>query len=260
MAKQRVTVGAVVTLPLSSGLLGYGQILPRSLALFDLTSGEPLGASAIEGARVLFRTMFFHRSVTSGRWKKVGKAPIREELKEPLLHYKVGSFGRGGHGFFLMAPEGERRIERPETLVGLEPYVVFDADSIEERLLRHLSGDPLDVSAFRLEPRGDVDLWHPLYGNAGYDVDGSCKALLELARKKGLGREGAAKQSPSRRATVKKKAAKKKPTKKKPAKKKPAKKKPAKKKPTKKKAAKKKAAKKKAAKKKAAKKKVPPLP
>lgn len=83
MVKQRITEGALLEICIENKYYVYAQILKKGLgyAFFDFKSESKLiDFTILMRAEVLFILMVYNDVVTQGKWLKVAKLRIREDL------------------------------------------------------------------------------------------------------------------------------------------------------------------------------------
>lgn len=134
MAKrQRRVVGAVLRVDLAPGWHTYALTLTDAeFAFFDAATQTALPVGDAVGRPVLFRWCIYNDAVTSGRWPRVGKAPIPDALtasvpKATALHDGIYQYGA-------------IRPATPAECEGLEPAAVWEPQDAEERLRRYYGG------------------------------------------------------------------------------------------------------------------------
>src|SRR5438270_9429264 len=82
MKSQRWSVGAIIKIPLSNNQHSYGQLLSKgTLAVFSLMTDKELDINEITNKPILFIVCVYADIVPSGRWVKIGNAPIGAELQ-----------------------------------------------------------------------------------------------------------------------------------------------------------------------------------
>jgi hypothetical protein len=92
MSRQQITEGAILRFQLPCGKYGYGRILVQaSYAFYDLTSTEPLeDLEEITNSPILFIVAVYRKAVTSGRWLKIGKKQLEDNLKKLPFKFMQG--------------------------------------------------------------------------------------------------------------------------------------------------------------------------
>lgn len=143
MANQIITEGAILELCIDNQYYVYAQILGKAgYAFFDFASNKRMQEFKILQTReVLFILSVYNDVVTRGKWRKVGKLPIREDLQtQPLqyiqdIHYP--------DRFELYDPNtGEITKATREQCEGLECAAVWEASHVEDRIRDHYLGVP----------------------------------------------------------------------------------------------------------------------
>lgn len=139
--RQRWTRGAVVAVPLGDGFQTFAQMLDEpEYAFFDSRTTEDPPAAEVVTRPVLFRLWVMRSAHATGRWPKVGAAPVTEALMRPVRRYSQDK----------VRPQDIRltfdRCDGPLRSVvdceGLECAAVWDASHVEDRLRSHYAGVP----------------------------------------------------------------------------------------------------------------------
>ena len=139
---QRRTPGMVVEIPLSDGRKGFGQAIDHiELAVLSLVKGreELPTQDEIEAADVLFRVWVMRTALTSGRWKKIGVFPLRDELRFPVPRCNLHG------GKWVTYLNGEETPASRKQCLKLEPASIWSAVHVEHRLSFYFQGRPYDV-------------------------------------------------------------------------------------------------------------------
>lgn len=144
MAKQRITEGAILEILIENDYYVYAQILTKGLgyAFFDFKSTQKLtDFTILEKAKVLFIVMVYNDIITNGRWLKVGKLPIREDLVELPMKFIQDSLNP--EKIELYNPNnGEIIPATKQDALGLECAAVWEAENVEERIRDYYEGKP----------------------------------------------------------------------------------------------------------------------
>jgi hypothetical protein len=141
MARQRIIVGAVLEISLENDFFSYCQIVGEDIVFFDIYLEEPLlNVSILNDARPLFIVGVYNYVITSGRWKRIGKLPIREEFKVIPMQFIQDAML---NSFELYNPNtGEITKSTKEACIGLERCAVWGAEHVESRIIDHYEGRP----------------------------------------------------------------------------------------------------------------------
>lgn len=137
MAKQQRKEGMIVAVPAGNGKFAVAQVLgDPELVVLDLFLDEAKEPSsdAINSARPLFRSWVMKSAITSGEWKRVAIAAIREEFSKPIPRFRRDIMS----GNFYIRLDGSERHATKEECVGMEPASVLSRENIEQRLKLHL--------------------------------------------------------------------------------------------------------------------------
>ncbi len=143
MKKQRRTIGAFVAIPLSTGQFAYARILDDAeYAVYDLvTSHVETDVELIRSKPVLFLVAVYNDAVTSGRWEKIGKMPLEDNLR--VLPLKFIQDAIHPEQFSIYNPNtGEIRETTKVECVGLERVAVWEPEHVESRIIDYYAGRP----------------------------------------------------------------------------------------------------------------------
>ncbi|MBL0048944.1 MAG: hypothetical protein IPP32_12705 [Bacteroidetes bacterium] len=144
MAKQRITEGSIIEINIENQYYVYAQILVKGLgyAFFDYKSKEKLtDFSILRQSKVLFIVMVYNDVITQGKWLKVGKLEIREDLKNQPMKYIQDAINP--NNFELYNPNtGEVIKATREQCEGLECAAVWESNHIEDRIRDYYLGVP----------------------------------------------------------------------------------------------------------------------
>jgi len=141
LKRQRWTRGAVVEVPLSDGSHTYAQMLDDpEYAFFDCRSGDDLPAAACVLRPVLFRLWVMRSVHSTGRWPKVGVAPVSVALQIPVRRYNQDRLRPQDIRLTLDGSDGP--LGTLADCDGLECAAVWDAEHVENRLRSHYAGVP----------------------------------------------------------------------------------------------------------------------
>jgi hypothetical protein len=140
MKRQRRTPGAIVQIPLGDGRNCYAQTLEEpEFVFFDLCTRITPDLNAIIIKPVLFRSWVMNHAVTSGRWLKLGVAPIAEDLARPVSRFIQDALDPSR---FEITVGGQRRAATRRECENLERAAVWDPEHVEDRLRDHYAGHP----------------------------------------------------------------------------------------------------------------------
>ena len=142
MTKQRRTKGSIIEIKLNNGVFAYAQDVDADILFFDFFSDSPLNDfSILCNKKPLFFLGVYNDVVTSGKWKKVGKLPIKQEYQ--LTPFKFIQDSLNPNNFELYNPNtGEITKATREQCVGLECAAVWEAEHVEDRLRDYFDGKP----------------------------------------------------------------------------------------------------------------------
>ena len=146
MKRQRRTPGSIVKIDLKNGYYNYAQLLENGIAFFDIYTKDPEleDLSILLEKPVLFIVSVYRDVISTGLWLKVGKLPIREDLK--ILPMQCIQDALNETQFELYNPNtGEVTKATREECEGLETCAVWEAYHVESRLRDHYNGVPNDI-------------------------------------------------------------------------------------------------------------------
>ena len=146
MKRQRRPPGSIVKIDLKNGYYNYAQIVENGIAFFDIYTKDPEleDLSILLEKPVLFILEVYRDVISTGLWLKVGKLPIREDLK--TLPMQCIQDALDETQFELYNPNtGEVTKATREECEGLETCAVWEAYHVESRLRDHYNGVPNDI-------------------------------------------------------------------------------------------------------------------
>ncbi len=136
MAKQKITEGAILEISIENEYYVYAQILKNRLgyAFFDFKSESKLiDLSVLIKANVIFILMVYDDVVTEGRWLKVGKLTIREDLLIQPMKFIQNEANINDFEFYNPNTGEIIKAERSQCL-GLERAAVWEVNHVEDRI------------------------------------------------------------------------------------------------------------------------------
>lgn len=135
MARQTITVGSIIEVPLADDLYSYGQIISRAEVAFFNYIGCQLDDKYLPPMNydgVLFIVSIMNYAITSGRWKKVKKMEIdgkllgrREYFMQDAITQEISIY---------QSDDGAIRPGSRSEAQGLERAAVWSPEHVEERL------------------------------------------------------------------------------------------------------------------------------
>jgi len=130
--RQRWSVGAVVRIDLGGLGVAYGQMLQEpEYALFAAASPSA-SLTEIVASPVLFRLWVSRRAHATGRWAKLGTAPVSVALAAPVLRFNQDPLDPG---HIVLGYDGvSGRASTAEQCHGFERAAVWEPEHVEERL------------------------------------------------------------------------------------------------------------------------------
>jgi Immunity protein 26 len=142
LKRQQRTVGAIVQIPLENGSHTYARILENSFAFYNIHTKEILPVEEILQKEVLFITAVYDTAVTKGYWPKISKAIALEE--KFIAHNLPAQYVRDNlnpNRYTIYNSKGIFRATKEEC-EGLEQFIIWTHDTIEDRLSDHYAGRP----------------------------------------------------------------------------------------------------------------------
>lgn len=158
--RQRWTRGAVVAVPLGDGVHSYAQMLDDpEYAFFDCSTNDDLPAAAIVARPVLFRLWAMRSAHSTGRWPKVGAAPVSPALQEPVRRYNQDPLRPQDIRLTFDGCDGP--LGSVADCEALECAAVWDAEHVEDRLRDHFAGRPCQwVDSLVMAPDTELGAAH----------------------------------------------------------------------------------------------------
>ncbi|WP_407673553.1 Imm26 family immunity protein [Paludisphaera rhizosphaerae] len=149
--RQKWTRGAVVTVPLGDGFHTYAQMLEDpEYAFFDCKTQDALPAVTVVSRPLLFRLWVMRYAHSTGRWPKIGVAPILTTLQEPVWRYNQDPLRPQDIRITFDGCNGP--LGSLTDCEGLECAAVWDPEHVESRLKSHYAGVPCRLT-LSLRPR-----------------------------------------------------------------------------------------------------------
>jgi hypothetical protein len=142
MVRQQRTPGAILEIELGNGHFSYAQILKTGLVFFDFYSTERVfDLNMLNKRRPLFFLSVYRDVITQGRWKKIGKLPIKEEYG--LVPMEFIQDIHDPSKFRLYNPNTGKMLPATRAQCeGLECAAVWEAEHVESRIIDHYNGAP----------------------------------------------------------------------------------------------------------------------
>lgn len=140
MKGQRWSVGAIVKIPLPNNQHSYGQLLSQgSIAVFNILTDKEEEIPSIIKKDLLFIATIYSNIIPSGRWPKVGKAEVKQQLKTLPLKFIQDPLNLAS--FELYDPNtGDISKATRQECEGLERSSVWAAEHVESRIIDHFAG------------------------------------------------------------------------------------------------------------------------
>ena len=142
--RQRRTPGSILRIDLEDGYYCYAQILDEGVAFFDIHTKEKKlkDLNILLNTPVLFIIGVYTDVISQGIFLKVGKLPIRDDLKNQPMNYIEDILATDkNRRFELYNPStGETTPCTQDQAWGLERCAVWNYNHIEDRLRDHYAG------------------------------------------------------------------------------------------------------------------------
>lgn len=142
MAKQRRTKGSILEIQLENGYFSYAQDLDEDVVFFDSYSESALtDFSVLSDKEPLFFLGVYTHVITSGRWKKVGKIPIKDKYNTLPMKFIQDALDSTRYSLYN-TNTGEITPATRAQCEGLECAAVWEGEHVESRLLDYYLGRP----------------------------------------------------------------------------------------------------------------------
>ena len=137
MKRQKITIGSILEISIEKKYYVYAQILQEGYAFFDFKSDKKLkDFSPLLQAKILFIINVDSYVVNKGFWMKVGKLPIRQDLKKLPLKFIKDELNP--KHFELYNPNtGEISNATKDQCKGLERAASWANNHVEDRIRDH---------------------------------------------------------------------------------------------------------------------------
>jgi len=138
--RQRRTVGAILEVPFDERWHTYAQTLKDAdFAFFDCKTDQQMAVEDIILRPVLFREAVHKSAWTTGRCKRIGKAPLSPELELPVPKFIQDALRPDQFEIYV---SGRIRPATRKECEGLQRCSVWEPNHIEDRLRDHYAGIP----------------------------------------------------------------------------------------------------------------------
>jgi len=140
MKRQRRTIGSILEIDLGNGYFNYAQIINDDILFFDVYVKEKLDdITSLDSKSPLFFLGVYDDIVTKGRWKIVGKLPIKDAYKNVPLKFIQDAIDKSRIDIYN-PNTGEIKKGTKKQAEGLECAAVWEAEHVESRLRDHYAG------------------------------------------------------------------------------------------------------------------------
>ncbi len=139
--RQQRTVGAFVKIQLDKKYHTYGRILnDAAFAIYDMRTGVDIqDLETIRSVPILFIVGIYNDAVTKGRWIKVGKMALEDNLQVNPPEFIQDQIDPTQFSIYY---RGEMRPAIREECEGLECCAVWEPEHVESRIRDHYAGVP----------------------------------------------------------------------------------------------------------------------
>jgi hypothetical protein len=143
--RQRWTNGAIVTIPLGNGIVSYAQMLNEpEYVFFDCKTSHEIPLESVIKKAVLFRLWVMRSAHSTGRWLKVGNAPIKGSLNKEIPRFKQDPLHLENICIYINGQEGAQcTLAECENL---ECAAIWNAEHVEDRLRSYYNRVPCNWS------------------------------------------------------------------------------------------------------------------
>ena len=140
MKRQQRTVGSIIKINLDDNTHSYGIVLEKaSIAVFNIKTNNELTVSDILKEDILFFVAVYNSAITSGRWQKITKVPLKERFKTLPLAFVQDSINP--ENFEIYDPNtGVMAKATKEQCLTLDCASVWEAEHVESRIQDHFNG------------------------------------------------------------------------------------------------------------------------
>jgi hypothetical protein len=132
-----------VAIPLPSGGYGYGRVLDKLVAFYNLKTSDVADINDVSRQTVIFTASVHISALSGGRWPAIGSRPLELEFHNPTKFFRKNPSGPG-FLIYVSKPTPRNAYEEYKAnagdCIGLEPLLVWDPDQISERLEDHFLG------------------------------------------------------------------------------------------------------------------------
>jgi hypothetical protein len=133
--------GSIYAIPLRDRTYAYACVLDSPLlGFFNIKTREKIELTKFEPIDFLFKVFVNKYANKEGKWTLIGRIDLPPFLKKSERFFKKDPISKK---FYIYYDEGQNGIEilsSREEVFGLESASVWNAEHIEERLFRNLSG------------------------------------------------------------------------------------------------------------------------
>src|SRR6185295_10350613 len=90
--------GEFLALSLPSGGYGYGRVLHKLMAFYDLRTDELVDMDRVAASNILFVTGVHVTAISNRGWQSIGVRPLEDEFQQDRKFFRKNP---SGHGFLI---------------------------------------------------------------------------------------------------------------------------------------------------------------
>jgi hypothetical protein len=140
--KQAFGPGDLVRIPLPEGRMAFGRMLYHgAFGVYDVVSDRQEDLEVLRHHPYLFRIVLSDSAISSWRWYVIGHLDFTlPEGQEAYVAFALTGISDSTHHWITY--QGHTRSATAEEYAGLEPYEVYEAEQVEERIRHELLTPP----------------------------------------------------------------------------------------------------------------------
>ena len=139
--RQKWKCGAVVKIRLGDWSHSYGQMLHEpEYAFFHIRTTDDIAAEDVVRNQLIFRLWVMRYAHSTGRWLKIGDAPVAPALQQPVLRFNQDPLKPEQIRLTYDGCEGP--LGTIKDCENLECAAVWDPEHVEDRIRDHFAGVP----------------------------------------------------------------------------------------------------------------------
>ena len=139
--RQKWKYGGVVKIGLGDGVHSYGQMLHEpEYAFFSIRTTDDIAAEDVVRYKLMFRLWVMRCAHSTGRWLKIGDAPVAPTLQQPVLRFNQDPLKPEHIRLTYDGCEGP--LGTIKDCENLECAAVWAPEHVEDRIRDHFAGVP----------------------------------------------------------------------------------------------------------------------